>query len=90
MRARIGLVGFRSPPGRKKVAHGESGGANGSKSPGRGDRSVWTIPRFSVATTWLSLLCLCRDPTAGAVGHILAPLTRLDLRRRAYSSDYGG
>jgi len=26
---------------------------------------------------WLSVLAVCRDPTAVAVGHILAPLMRL-------------
>jgi len=34
------------------------------------------------------VLSVCRDPTAGAVGHILAPLMRLGVGRRAYSSAY--
>jgi hypothetical protein len=47
------------------------------EKPQEGRQSCLDDWRFSVATTWLSVLRVCRDPTAGAVGHILAPLMRL-------------
>ena len=75
------------------MAHGDSRGEKAApvrlKSPGEGRQSCLDNRRSSAATTWLSVLSACRDPTADAVGHILAPLMRLGVGRRAYSSAYG-
>ncbi len=58
------------------------------KKPREGRQSILDSRKSSVATTWLSVLSRCRHPTASAVGHILAPLMRLGVGRRCYSSVY--
>ena len=76
----------------KNVAHGDSRGEKAGpmllEKPREGRQSRLDNRRSSVATTWLSVLSLCRHPTAGAVGHILAPLMRLGVGWRCYSSAY--
>jgi len=87
--------GFRSPPGRaqeygpRRQPWGESR-ADAPEKPREGRKSGLDDRRSSVATTWLSVVSVCRDPTAVALGHILAPLTRLSLGSRAYSIAYIG
>ncbi|SPE24314.1 hypothetical protein SBA2_180006 [Acidobacteriia bacterium SbA2] len=91
--------GFRSPPGRaqecgpRRQPWGESS-ADAPEKPREGRQSCLDDRKSSVATPWLSVLSVsvlsvCRDPTARAVGHILAPLMRLGVGQRAYSSAYG-
>ncbi|SPE29511.1 hypothetical protein SBA2_450127 [Acidobacteriia bacterium SbA2] len=66
------------------MAHGDSRGEKGRddvpEKPREGRQSCPDDRRSSVATTWLSVLSVRHDPTAGAVGHILAPLMRLGVR----------
>jgi hypothetical protein len=84
--ARIGWIGSWSPLGRaqecgpRRQPWGESSDDVPEK-PQEGPQSCLDDWRFSVATAWLSVLGVCRDPTAGVVGRILAPLMRLGVGR---------
>ena len=61
--------GFRSPPGRaqeygpRRQPWGESR-ADAPEKPREGRQSCLDDRKSSVATPWLSVLSVCRDPTA--------------------------
>ncbi|SPE23034.1 exported hypothetical protein [Acidobacteriia bacterium SbA2] len=78
--------------GRKNVAHGDSRGEKAEsmrlKSPGRGDRAVLIVADLLSPLRGSACSLSAAIPRLGAVGHILAPLMRLGVGRRAYSSAY--
>jgi hypothetical protein len=58
------------------------------KSPGRGDRAVLIIADLLSPLRGSACSLSAVIPRLAAVGHILAPLMRLGVGRRAYSSAY--